>query len=150
MSEHSLRDVGTRALLYHRMFHLTPETDPRWGEMNPAQLLAHLADAMRLAFKEGEVITADEDAQFAKQRREWIHEWPWPEGKAKAPPEGFLTAPTDWESDRASLHELIERFAQTSETDLAGSHPLFGTMTPEDWDVLMYKHLHHHLRQFGV
>ncbi|HYK18636.1 MAG TPA: hypothetical protein VEV37_11470 [Bryobacteraceae bacterium] len=23
-------------------------------------------------------------------------------------------------------------------------------MTPEEWAILMYKHLDHHLRQFGV
>jgi hypothetical protein len=27
---------------------------------------------------------------------------------------------------------------------------LWGKMTQEDWDELMWKHLDHHLRQFGV
>ena len=29
-------------------------------------------------------------------------------------------------------------------------HPFFGAMTSEEWSVLMYKHLDHHLRQFGA
>ena len=29
-------------------------------------------------------------------------------------------------------------------------HSFFGRLTPEEWAVLMYKHLDHHLRQFGV
>jgi hypothetical protein len=29
-------------------------------------------------------------------------------------------------------------------------HPFFGPLTPDQWAILMYKHLDHHLRQFGV
>ena len=29
-------------------------------------------------------------------------------------------------------------------------HPFFGPMTEEEWDTLQWKHLDHHLRQFGV
>lgn len=29
-------------------------------------------------------------------------------------------------------------------------HTFFGRLTPEEWATLMYKHLDHHLRQFGV
>jgi hypothetical protein len=32
----------------------------------------------------------------------------------------------------------------------AHSHSLFGWLTPEEWAVLMYKHMDHHLQQFGV
>lgn len=33
---------------------------------------------------------------------------------------------------------------------LAKKHPIFGKMTTEEWDILNWKHLDHHLRQFGV
>jgi hypothetical protein len=29
-------------------------------------------------------------------------------------------------------------------------HPFFGALTPEQWSRGMYKHLDHHLRQFGA
>jgi LPS sulfotransferase NodH len=49
------------------------------------------------------------------------------------------------------LGALIERFAAAG---LAGCtmhpHSFFGRLTPQEWAVLMYKHLDHHLRQFGV
>jgi transposase InsO family protein len=32
----------------------------------------------------------------------------------------------------------------------AHPHSLFGRLTPEEWATLMYKHVDHHLRQFGV
>ncbi len=33
---------------------------------------------------------------------------------------------------------------------LPENHELFGKMEPKDWGFLEYKHLHHHLKQFGV
>jgi hypothetical protein len=29
-------------------------------------------------------------------------------------------------------------------------HPFFGPLKAEQWAILMYKHVDHHLRQFGV
>jgi hypothetical protein len=48
------------------------------------------------------------------------------------------------------VFELIERFATTPPEKLGVVHPSFGRMRPRDWDVLQYRHLDHHLRQFGV
>ena len=53
-------------------------------------------------------------------------------------------------ADREVVAELIERFAATPPMQLADAHPSFGHMRPRDWDVLQYRHLDHHLRQFGV
>jgi len=33
---------------------------------------------------------------------------------------------------------------------VAHPHSFFGRMTPDEWAVLMYKHVDHHLRQFGA
>jgi hypothetical protein len=53
--------------------------------------------------------------------------------------------------ERKRLLGLISRFV------IAGSngctkhpHSFFGPLTPNEWAILMYKHLDHHLRQFDV
>jgi hypothetical protein len=46
---------------------------------------------------------------------------------------------------------VVDRFAAGGPTVCTNNpHSFFGTMTPEQWSILMYKHLDHHLRQFGV
>jgi hypothetical protein len=62
----------------------------------------------------------------------------------------FSTPSLGWERDRQVVFELIERFATTPPEKLGVVHPSFGRMRPRDWDVLQYRHLDHHLRQFGV
>ncbi len=49
------------------------------------------------------------------------------------------------------MSRLIDRFA-TAGREGCTSHPhsFFGRLTPDEWAILMYKHLDHHLRQFGV
>ena len=40
----------------------------------------------------------------------------------------------------------------TVDTDAAGkeTHAFFGTMTGQEWGETMYKHIDHHLQQFGL
>src|ERR1700739_1600467 len=46
---------------------------------------------------------------------------------------------------------LIDKFAAGGPAGCTTNpHSFFGKMTPEEWAILMYKHLDHHLRQFGV
>ena len=57
----------------------------------------------------------------------------------------------DLETERARLCGLVERFAAASPAGCTTHpHAFFGRLTPVEWAVLMYKHLDHHLRQFGV
>jgi hypothetical protein len=57
----------------------------------------------------------------------------------------------DFEIERENLEKLIDRFAATGSKNSAKyPHSFFGKLTPQEWAVLMYKHLDHHLRQFGV
>jgi hypothetical protein len=119
--------------------------------MEPAQLLPHLASGLRMALGERKV----EGSHSGRLRGVvWrylaIHRLPWPEGKIPAPPGAFSTASLGWERDRDVVVELIERFATASPGTLGAGHPTFGRMRPRDWDVLQYRHLDHHLRQFGV
>jgi hypothetical protein len=119
--------------------------------MEPVQLLPHLAVALRMAL--GERILEGRlpgRIRGAIMRDLAIYRLPWPEGKIKAPPGAFNTPSLGWERDREIVVELIERFAVASPDTLGITHPSFGRMRPHDWDVLQYRHLDHHLRQFGV
>jgi Protein of unknown function (DUF1569) len=54
-------------------------------------------------------------------------------------------------TERARLYGLIDRFVAAGPKGCT-SHPhsFFGRLTPDEWSAWMYKHLDHHLRQFGV
>jgi hypothetical protein len=57
----------------------------------------------------------------------------------------------DLDEERKRLSGLIDKFVTGGTTGCTKNpHSFFGKMTPEQWAILMYKHLDHHLRQFGV
>ena len=62
-----------------------------------------------------------------------------------------VTDERDFEVERQRLCESIDRFAAGG-PGICTTHPhfFFGPLTPVEWATLMYQHLDHHLRQFGV
>lgn len=151
MTPWSLRDPRGRRSILDRLAALTPGHARLWGRMRPEQLLPHLASGLRLALGERKLNgTPPGGVLGAVKRRLAIHILPWPKGKIESPPGAFSTPSLGWEQDRQVVTELIERFAVTPPDKLADIHPSFGRMTGRDWDVLQYRHLDHHLRQFGV
>ena len=64
---------------------------------------------------------------------------------------GFIIKSSpEFEKEKEVLCDQIARFGAMGPTIIANSkHPFFGEMTEEEWGVLQYKHLDHHLKQFG-
>jgi hypothetical protein len=57
----------------------------------------------------------------------------------------------DLQKERPRLYGMIDRFVAAGPKGCSTHpHSLFGPLTGEEWATLMYKHLDHHLRQFGV
>jgi hypothetical protein len=66
-------------------------------------------------------------------------------------PEFVVKNTPDFDAEKQKLKSLIQRFSTTDKTlIIARPHPFFGKMTGEEWGVLQWKHLDHHLRQFGA
>jgi hypothetical protein len=59
-------------------------------------------------------------------------------------------SPTDWKEERITCRALIQRFEKESQSRTWPEHPAFGSLTSKQWGVLGYRHIDHHLRQFGV
>ncbi len=53
-----------------------------------------------------------------------------------------------FDTQKEALLELVGRFTADNVSDK--NHPFFGTLTDAEWGQSQYKHLDHHLTQFGV
>jgi hypothetical protein len=57
----------------------------------------------------------------------------------------------DFEAECSRLATRIDQVVQRGATKTEGLvHPFFGRLSGDEWGRLIYKHLDHHLRQFGV
>jgi hypothetical protein len=147
----TLADPNVRATCQSRIARLDPEASAKWGRMTAAQMVCHLNDSFRVAM--GEKYASPATSLLQRTFIKWVAlRTPvrWPPGVPTRPEieQGRGgTPPAEWESDRAELLRLMDAFAQ-SET--FGLHPAFGKMTQRDWLIWGYRHVDHHLRQFGV
>jgi hypothetical protein len=57
----------------------------------------------------------------------------------------------NFDSEKQRLLNLVDIFAKQGAVLAEGrKHPFFGKLTIIEWNILTYKHLDHHLQQFGV
>jgi hypothetical protein len=57
----------------------------------------------------------------------------------------------DFLRERQQLKVKVRQFHEGGEAQCTRHpHPFFGSLTPQEWGIGMYKHLDHHLRQFGA
>lgn len=151
----NLFDHAVAEATKQRILRLTPESRPLWGTMSVAQTLAHCTAGLRMAMRD---ITPKRAPFPASMVGALIKPMVFGNDKplrrnSPSSPELFPEQPEqcDFERERAKLITSIDRFAGAGAA-WCGSHPhpFFGPLKPEQWSILMYKHLDHHLRQFGA
>ena len=124
----------------------------QWGKMNVAQAVAHCANSMEMAvgdLRPPRVMIGRILGPLIR-RVALGNERPM-ERNSPTAPELRISDERDLDAERARLLALIDRFSAGGAAQCTTHpHAFFGRLTPEQWAELMYKHLDHHLRQFGA
>jgi hypothetical protein len=146
----TLFDPAARDEVLARIGRLRPDAPARWGRMHASQMVCHAADQLRGGL--GELDTPVERWPPARWPLSWllIHVLPWPKGRTPTPPSLLTTRPAGWAADRDALADLVERFAARGPGGPWAPSAAFGAISGRSWGALAYRHLDHHLRQFGV
>ncbi len=143
----SLNNAVDREALVARLDRLTPDTKPLWGKMSAPKMLAHMTDAFRMAL--GDLPVKPKKIPLIGSfpfKQLVIFVLPFPKNSPTAP-EIISRQPEAFDVERANAKTLLGRLAGNV---TYAAHPIFGTMTKNEWGALGYKHFDHHLRQFGV
>ena len=146
-------DPGVVDSLEARLRRLTPETARRWGTMTASEMVCHLSDSF-LALLGERPVSAAAWPRWRQRLTKWIAfrtPLPWPQGIATMPevnPKLQGTRPAAFEADRDALLVLMRRFVSPS-TRYA-PHPMFGMLTRDEALIWTFRHVDHHLRQFGL
>lgn len=138
-----------------RVMRLHPESERRWGSMTVAQTLAHCTSGIQMAMG---VINPRRASFPANAFGLLIKPLVFGDDKpmrrnSPSAPELFAADPAqcDFERERTQLIAAIDDFATKGPACCSRRpHPFFGPLKPRQWAILMYKHIDHHLRQFGV
>lgn len=135
-----------------RINKLTPSTQQLWGKMNAAQMLAHCNVSYEMVYED---IHPKPNAlmKFILRnlvKSKVVSEKPYPKNNQTAP--AFVVSDErDFERERMRLVDYLNKTQQMGEDHFDGkeSHS-FGKLNKTEWNNMFYKHLDHHLNQFGV
>ena len=146
----NLFEAPARQELVGRLSRLSPGAVRQWGKMTAAQMLAHCAVAL-------EAGTGDKPRRqqligklFAPfVRKSLLGEKPFSKG-SPTDPTFVIKDERDFNREKDRLVGLVEKFCQRGR-EAAGQqeHSFLGSMSGDEWGRLMYKHIDHHLKQFG-
>ncbi|MDX2191835.1 MAG: DUF1569 domain-containing protein [Gemmatimonadales bacterium] len=146
----TLLDTDARRAIAARTQRLTAADGALWGTMDPPRMLAHLVDSFRMAYGELPVTPKDMPlARLAPVRWLILRVLPMPRN-APTVREIVERPARGLEEERVAFLALLERFPTHPFDTVPTAHPLFGPLSRDDWGTLAWKHIDHHLRQFGV
>lgn len=135
-----------------RIGNLIPDTQPLWGKMNAAQMLAHCSVTYEMVYDN---IHPKPNAfmKFILKtliKNKVTGEAPYPHS-SKTAPQFIMTGTKDFEKEKQRLISYLIKTQQLGENHFDNKiSDSFGVLNKTEWNNMFYKHLDHHLKQFGV
>jgi hypothetical protein len=134
-----------------RIDSLKADTPRQWGTMTPVQMLWHCRQQMSLGTGQLKVKNMFPAPMRWMLKKTLGKKVPFGKGMATIPGiEANKREGLNFEEEKKALKAAIAEFVKLPSEAIIKTHPIFGNMTDEDWGQIIYKHLDHHLRQFGV
>jgi hypothetical protein len=147
----NLFSAPDRKAILERLDRLPSAARRIWGKMDAAQMLAHCSAALEVATGDSpkkQMFVGRLLAPFFKGKI--LGEAPFSKDSPTDP--GFIvTGPRDFATEKARLTALVHRFCDSGSSAADGRiNSFLGRLTGDEWGRMMWKHLDHHLRQFGA
>ena len=135
-----------------RINRLTPDSVPQWGKMSAPQMLAHCNVTYELVYddrhKKPNAFMKFILKTFIKKAV--VNETPFKRNGQTAPV-FKVKSDKDFNVEKTRLISYLTQTQQLGEAHFDQKESLnFGPLSKQEWNNMFYKHLDHHLTQFGV
>jgi len=145
-------DKDDAAEIINRINNLEPNTERLWGKMSVGQMLAHCNVTYEMVYDNKH----KQPGAFKKiilkllVKSSVVSEKTYCKNSRTAP-QFIITDNSDFEKEKNRLVEYVKKTQElgASHFENKESHS-FGELSSNEWNNMYYKHLNHHLQQFGV
>lgn len=143
--------ITTNELL-QRIEKLNKDSKAQWGTMSVSQMLAHCNVTYEMVYEDlhtkPNFLLKTILKTFVKPKV--ISEAPY-EQNGRTAPQFVITGEKEFEKEKKRLINYMEQTVALGESNFDGkeSHS-FGALNKQEWSNMFYKHLDHHLKQFGA
>lgn len=145
----SFFEEGVVKELIARIDKLTDSSLPIWGKMNAGQMLSHCQIPLHIALKKKNYNLKPNWLIKLLFKKSMYNDKLWRKN-VPTPKEFIVNSPKEFQKEKDALLVLIKELHQLKDKDQWDAHPVFGHLSKDQWGKMQYKHLDHHLRQFGV
>jgi hypothetical protein len=145
-------DPKETEVLIDRINQLKPESPALWGKMSVDQMFAHCSVAYEMTYtnKHPKPNTLVRFLLRKFVKNGVVNEVPYKKNTRTAPA-FVIKGRRNFEEEKARLIKYLEHTLSLGEDHFEGKESMsFGAMTSKEWNNMFYKHLDHHLSQFGV
>ena len=139
------------AEIIKRIDSLQSDSKALWGKMNVSQMLTHCRLALEVATGKKDLSRIFIGRIFGTFFKSTFYNDK--QLQKNSPTAGYfiVTDERNFVEEREKLKTMINLFCDGGEAKCTTKpHAFFGKLTPEQWGMGMYKHLDHHLKQFGA
>lgn len=151
----ALPNIFTEAVsnkIKERIHQLSPSTQAKWGKMNVAQMLAHCNVTYEMAYE-----TKHPKPNFiagillrAFVKKTVTNEAPY-KSNSRTAPAFIISDERVFEAEKNRLLDYVNKTVELGEKHFDNKDSnSFGPLNKTEWNNMFYKHLDHHLGQFGV
>ncbi|MBK9247014.1 MAG: DUF1569 domain-containing protein [Ignavibacteria bacterium] len=138
-----------------RINNLSADSQNNWGKMTAGEMVCHLTDPFRDVMKIRDTKPVIPAFLRPIAKKVILSQKPfkinsptlkmYKQGKG-----GNGTKPTTFDNDKQALLDILSGFAAVDSTYQFGPHGGLGKLSREENGYLMWKHIDHHLRSFGL
>ena len=132
-----------------RIHNLEENSQPNWGKMNVSQMLHHCQAPLNIMFQKKDYGLKPFWLVTLLFKKSLYNDKSWRKNLPTAK-QLKVNSSKDFSSEKKQLLSLVEEVIHHKNKTNWEPHPSFGTFTPQQWGQLQFKHLDHHLIQFGV
>ncbi len=144
-------DDNTYQTILKRIQSLAEHDQAKWGSMSVSQMLEHCSIQLKVALEKIPLYQYEGSFILRTSIGRWLGLYAarWPKGIATPNAMNVVKNNLSIENYTASKSQLITLLLDTQNKNHFGPHPFFGELNKKDWGRLIWKHLDHHLKQFG-
>ena len=145
----SIFDVSSYDELKTRVNNLNENSEANWGKMSVGQMVWHCQGPLNIMLQKEDYGLKPNWLAKVFFKKSLYNDRKWSKG---LPTAKFLKTKEDkyFNTVVVTLKALLDDSHSHKDKTEWEPHPGFGYFTPEQWGQMQYKHLDHHLRQFGV
>ncbi len=145
----SIFNADAHKEILDRIEKLNENTLAHWGKMNVGQMAWHCQGPFNIMLEKNDYGMKPSWLAKVFFKKSLYNDKPWRKG---LPTAKFLKTKDDknFNEEKPKLVDLVNEVYSHREKKEWNPHPAFGYFTKQQWGQMQYKHLDHHLKQFGV